>query len=74
MVIPDLPCAGRHYFYKLTPDTKCEDQEPYFLLMNEKTDKLHGFGITQFGRIRPAARDWFEHPPAFVLDVSITYK
>jgi len=59
---------GRHYFYKLTPDTKCEDQEPYFLLMNEKTDKLHGFGITQFGRIRPTARDWFEHPPAFVLD------
>ena len=60
---------GRHYFYNLTVDSDCQDQEPYFLLMDETTNNLHGMGVLSFGKVKPTERDWFERPPAFITDV-----
>ncbi|KAK3932125.1 putative valine--tRNA ligase, mitochondrial [Frankliniella fusca] len=56
---------GRHFFYGMKDDLACDEHRPFFLLFDDVTGLLHGFGVTLFGR--PAAgswfgRKWFEKP------------
>ncbi|XP_026283790.1 uncharacterized protein LOC113210154 [Frankliniella occidentalis] len=56
---------GRHFFYGMTSSMPCDEHRPFFLLFDDVTGQLHGFGITLFGKPSSGSwfgRKWFERP------------
>lgn len=55
---------GRHYFYNMGPSMACEEHRPFFLLFDDVTGDLHGFGVTLYGKASRAwtNRWWLEAP------------
>lgn len=48
--------SGRHFAYAMSPAMACEEHRPFFLLFDDQTGRLHGFGVSVYGR---ASHDWF---------------
>ncbi|XP_054264505.1 uncharacterized protein LOC128987598 isoform X2 [Macrosteles quadrilineatus] len=56
---------GKHYFYKVTPTSDCNDYQGAFLLYEK--GELIGLGINPFGSFTSKDRVWFEDVPAKVV-------
>lgn len=48
--------AGRHFAYSMSPSMACEEHRPFFLLFDDATGRLHGFGVSLYGK---ASHNWF---------------
>ncbi|XP_034254046.1 uncharacterized protein LOC117652938 [Thrips palmi] len=48
--------AGRHYAYNMSPSMACEEHRPFFLLFDDVTGRLQGFGVSLYGK---ASHNWF---------------
>ncbi|GLH10465.1 Uncharacterized protein GBIM_15428, partial [Gryllus bimaculatus] len=74
----DLPAAhwsrencvlemGRHYYYNVSEQLPCEMAEPFFLLVDNRKDALHGVGFQIFGEASVKNRKWFESVPPYAV-------
>ncbi|XP_054278439.1 uncharacterized protein LOC128996927 [Macrosteles quadrilineatus] len=62
-----FPGMGRHYFYNMSPEMKCENHHPVFLLYNKY--ELVGLGLIPFGTFDAEfGKPWFESPPREAID------
>lgn len=58
----------------MSPDTACEELRPFFLLFDDVTGVLQGFGITLFGKASDRGwlkRKWLESPGTKLIGVSV---
>ncbi|CAH1637596.1 unnamed protein product [Spodoptera littoralis] len=64
-----IPGMGDHYYYKMTPELSCTEDNllPWFPLVH--SDQLIGIGMVTYGRhvVSEGATDWFETPTRGVI-------
>ncbi|GLH10466.1 Uncharacterized protein GBIM_15428 [Gryllus bimaculatus] len=58
---------GRHYYYNVSEQLPCEMAEPFFLLVDNRKDALHGVGFQIFGEASVKNRKWFESVPPYAV-------
>ncbi|XP_049878069.1 uncharacterized protein LOC126375215 [Pectinophora gossypiella] len=66
-----IPNMGTHYYYNMTPQMRCEDLLPWFVLVSE--GEVIGSGFQFFGKLaKQRHREWFEKTPGGKTSAKLT--